>query len=147
MKKVVLSLSLVLLGSSAMAQNLLSSKDVTEITQSMVEAYKAGKSNGMRSAEQECWKEMKGTKEGLEGVVVACGVSSLAGHLIDDLSAQKEKRKINSYWTDDAVAERVAENAAKTSLKEKAIERLMDKEIFSDRNSEIIAKVLTKAGF
>ena len=147
MKKTIVTLAFMALANACIAQSILSSKDIREVTQSMIEAYKADKSKGMREAEAECWKEMKAGAEGMEGVVAACGIAGFAGHLIDDLSAEKEKRKINSYWTDDAVAERVANNAVKTKLSEKSIERLMEKEIFSEKNSEIIAKELTKAGF
>ena len=144
MKKAIVLAAALAFGGASMAQSVLSKQDVKELVTSMVEAYKAGKANGMKEVEADCWKDRKRGEDGLEGGVLVCSLVSVTGHAIESLESDKRKRKIAAYWVDDAMAQRIANNVKRVGMSEKTFDQKIQREI--DKHTDFIAETLVKAG-
>ena len=141
MKKIVLAVSLALVFAGAAQAD-----DVTQgAVKEMVAAYKKGKSKGMLEEENVCWSAFKPRTEEAEGGLGYCGMIGFIGHLIEEGAAKKEGRKMNAYWSQDAVVERFVKNAQRLKISEKKTEEIMELAYVSD--AEDIALALVKAGY
>lgn len=140
MKKIILAIALTMGSFYAQADEV-----TNNAVKEMVAAYKKGKSSGMREEEKICWSAFKPNESDSEAGLSYCAMFSFIGHLIEDIQAERQGKKLTGYWSEDSTIERIVSNAKRLKVKEEDIESLMESAVVD--SAEDIAKALAKHGY